>query len=129
MANQIFHISKAERNESFYSTHSLESSRYKEWALVVLFYVCLHYVDAILFQDASLPPNFQNPRKHDDRKAAIANCAKLDAIAKKYLNLARRCRDVRYDYYDIPPKEFDQLYKDYYIPIRSHLRLNLGLRN
>ena len=127
MPNETFHVFKAERNEAFYSSCNLDSSKYTEWAIVVLFYICMHYVDAVLCLDTSLPKDLRDPIDHSNRSKAVALCPDLHEIASKYLNLYRRSRDARYNEIDFSRKYFNTLYTDYYCPVRDYLRKHLSL--
>ena len=127
MPSMEFHITKAKRNEGFYKLHKLETSDFKEWAIIVQFYISLHYVDAVLSQDAALPSGMQNPNDHTKRKRAIAQCAQLAPIASMYLNLCDRCREARYYKDHFPDDYFNNLVTRVFRPMKAHLANCLNL--
>jgi len=127
MDNTHFHINKAERNEQFYQAYGLGSSEFNEWAIVVLFYVSMHYVDAVLYQDTSLPPKMRNPRDHKVRHAAISQCSKLTRIAPMYANLRDRCWEARYQIISFPSDYLAKFESRVFGPTKVYLRKTLGL--
>ena len=124
-----FHITKAERNEEFYHSCGLEKSRFNEWCVVVLFYVAMHYIDAVLFQDASLTKNMQNPKDHKVRTVAVSQCAKLNHVATMYSNLRDRCWEARYHKICFPDGYLHNFTTRVFEPTRTYLRKTLGLTN
>ncbi len=98
MPDDSFHITKAERNENFYKNSSLASSKFNDWAATVLFYAAMHYVDAVLAQDSTLPPYFRNPESHPQRAKAIARCSKTVGIHIRYKTLMERGWEARYKF-------------------------------
>lgn len=125
-----FHISKAERNESFYNTHkmdTLDSTTFNEWSVVVLFYILMHYIDAILSQDTSLDDNLRDPIDHATRNKALSQCSGLTSISSMYLNLYNRSRDARYTRICFPNDYLNKLETISFKPVRQYLRNQLGL--
>jgi len=127
MPNTQFHISKAERNEDFYQTYNLDISKFNEWAVVVLFYILLHYVDAVLRQDASLPKELRDPMNHPTRNTAISQCSALTPISSMYINLYNRSREARYGKIHFPNSYLSGLTTFSFKPVQDHLRKYLGL--
>ena len=127
MPNVQFHIKKARRNEDFYTLHKLEASGFNDWAIVVLFYTLMHYVDAVLKQDTSLSNDLRDPGGHSDRKIAIAKCSKLDPIANNYLVLYDRSREARYYYHNFPDDYFNKLLSVVFKPAQKYLIKFLNL--
>jgi hypothetical protein len=78
------HIERAEANESF--ARSLDQSQpfYVDWAITILFYAALHYIDAYLAVKSFHPAN------HPVRDNAIDNNGSLKPIFNDY----RRLKDV-----------------------------------
>jgi len=124
-----FHVTKAERNEEFYHSCGLEKSRFNEWCIVVLFYVSMHYVDAVLYQDTSLPGNMRNPKNHRVRKVAVSQCSKLGQVAIMYSNLRDRCWEARYHKICFPDNFLHKFTTFIFTPTRTYLRNTLGLIN
>ncbi|MDO8689901.1 MAG: hypothetical protein Q7R39_07795 [Dehalococcoidia bacterium] len=127
MPSDQFHIEKAERNEEFYNSFGLSTSTFNEWAAVVLFYVAMHYVDAILAREAGIPSTFQHPTSHVRRNSALSMCPTLNSIASAYLHLYNRSREARYDFINFPDGYLGQLQASYFDPTRQNLRTALGL--
>lgn len=127
MSTTSFHIDKAERNEQFYSSHNLRVSPYNEWAVVVLFYVAVHYVDAVLAQDGQLDARLRHPRNHPDRNVGVAKSGTLMPIAIRYMNLYDRSRDARYNRISFPAHFLRNLEAQSFAPVRGHVRTALGL--
>ena len=126
-----FHILKAERNEEFYRKYdmsSMDAATFNEWAVVVLFYTSLHYIDAILSQDDSLPDDLRDPADHRTRNRALSRCSRLSVIIKTiYLNMYQRSRDARYRIICFP-NDFICKFETYsFKPLREHIRRQLGL--
>lgn len=129
MSNTQFHVTKAERNEEFYRSCDLEKSKFNEWCIVVLFYVSMHYVDAVLYQDASLPKNMQNPKDHKVRNRAVSQCTELGQVAIMYSNLRDRCWEARYHKMCFPDNYIHNFKARVFEPTRAYLRKTLGLTN
>lgn len=127
MGDAHFHVRKAERNEQFYQTHNLSTSDFNEWAIVVLFYVSMHYVDAVLYEDTSLPPNMRNPKDHKLRNIAVSQCLALNQIAPIYSNLRDRCWEARYHKISFPSNYLAKFESRLFEPTKTYLRKTLGL--
>ena len=126
MGNTLFHINKAERNEQFYQAHGLDRPQFSEWAIVVLFYVSMHYVDAVLYQDTSLTPNMRNPQDHKVRNTAVSQCSELAPIAPMYINLRDRW-EARYHKISFPANYLANFKSRIFEPTKAYLRRTLGL--
>jgi len=127
MPSVQFHIKKARRNESFYQSNSIETSGFNDWAIVILFYTIMHYVDAVLKQDTSLSNELRDPNCHPDRKIAIAKCSELDQITSNYLVLYERSREARYYRHDFPDDYFSRLVSLVFKPTQEYLIKHLNL--
>lgn len=127
MPNAQFHISKAERNEEFYQSCELDSSKFNEWAIVLLFYISMHYVDAVLSQDTTLSQELRDPENHFTRNRAISQCPGLSPIASMYLNLYHRSKDARYRIIHFPNGYLSRLKTISFEPVQGYLRKYLGL--
>jgi hypothetical protein len=125
-----FHIFKAERNEAFYAKHnmsSMDSATFNEWAVVILFYISMHYIDAVLSQDTSLPEDLRDPGDHPARNRAVSQCPGLISVGSMYLNLYQRGRDARYNRICFPNDYVYKLEKFSFKPVREYVRKQLGL--
>lgn len=123
-----FHKSKAKRNERFYRKYDLDNSTFNEWAVVVLFYSTVHYVDAVLSKDNSLSDDFRQPKDHYTRKIAVSKCAALLPISAKYLQLETRSREARYDQTSFPDTALSNIKDNLFIPIQNYIRKHLGIK-
>lgn len=127
MPDVQFHIKKAKRNEDFYTSQKLETSGFNDWAIVVLFYTLMHYVDAVLKQDISLSNDLRDPSGHSNRRLAIAKCSKLDQIVNNYQLLYDRSREARYYCHDFPNYYFNNLVSLVFKPAQEYLIKCLNL--
>jgi len=125
--DHTFHISKAKRNERFYRKYDLDNSTFNEWAIVTLFYSSLHYVDAVLSQDSSLPSDLRDPPNHEKRRDAVLKCAALLPIVNKYLQLSERSRQARYDRTSFKEGILNDIKTNLFEPIQNHVRKHLGI--
>lgn len=127
MPDKDRHILQAERNKQFCESQKLCASKYQEWGMIVLFYASLHYVDAVLAQDVALPIDLQHPKDHFLRSQALAKCTSLSQIASSYLQLYDRSHDARYKCIQFPKGYALVLEANFYKPIESEVRRQLGL--
>ena len=128
MSDDTFHRDKAIRNYSFFTSTDLDNTSYPEWAVVVLFYECLHYVDAILWKDNSLPADLRSPCDHWHRREALRNCPTLSNVAPFYLSLYDRSRDSRYTRLGISSTEYHKIKMRTIEPMRARLKGLLGIK-
>ena len=116
MKSAANHVYKAKRNQAFYTNHRVENSSYPEWGVVVLFYVLLHYVDAVLAGDKSLEPRLRDPHSHFDRAEAVSKCTLLDSVAAKYMSLYHRSLQARYSEVQFDSNGFKKIRDQVYRP-------------
>jgi hypothetical protein len=108
-----FHIQKAGRNRAVLDWLTVNACVYNEWIVTVMFYVCMHYVDAILSKDKTCSEIESDPQDHRIRNRAVAKNQYLKVKQGKYLELYKRGRDARYN--NICFKDFD------FMDIKNHL--------
>lgn len=125
--DHTFHISKAKRNERFYRKYDLDNSTFNEWAVVTLFYSSLHYVDAVLSQDSSLPDDLRDPRDHDKRRDAVFKCKVLLPIVNRYLQISERSWQARYNQTFFREGILNDTKTNLFKPIQNHVRTHLGI--
>ena len=118
MPLQSEHITKAERNEKLAET--LFRTSYIEWAVTVLFYAAVHYVDAILAASGL------HPDSHGQREDAINANPTLMTVRPQYRILDTLSRNARYYTVKIEPSDLLQAQNNFQI-LRTHLRKRLGL--
>ncbi len=120
------HVYKAERNQAFYASHRIDNSSYPEWGVVVLFYILLHYVDAVLASDKSLEARLRDPQNHWDRREAVSKCLLLDPFADSYGLLYNRSLQARYSEVLFDSKTFkkvrDRIYSPALLGVQSLLK-------
>lgn len=91
MPSRDVHLTRAEQNEQFARTLNLDDSFYTDWAIAILFYSALHYIDAYFAL------THVHPRDHDKRDAAIEKNGTLTEIYRDYRRLKDVSEDARYD--------------------------------
>lgn len=89
MLGKLKHIQRAKDNESiadsFYTTDCAEI----DWAITLLFYAALQYVDAYLFP--------RKPKDHDARDSLIQNTGTIADIYPHYRRLKDMSQEARYE--------------------------------
>ncbi len=61
MGTKEGHLAKARSNEESLASLNLDNSRFLDWAITVMFYAALHYVDAFLATSATSQQPAQTP--------------------------------------------------------------------
>lgn len=82
------HLSQASHNVDFYAT--INKPEYKDWAITVLFYIGLHYIDAVLAL------NNIHPASHPTRDSAVGASQELRRIYGHYQTLKNQSYNARY---------------------------------
>jgi hypothetical protein len=108
------HIIRARQNEAFARTLNLEDSLKVDWAITILFYSALHYVDAYFAIKPLHPPN------HEQRDAAIARNPSLDPIWPDYRRLKDRSEAARYEIANFHKSDFAAIDQKF-LKIKAHL--------
>ncbi len=92
MPSKKEHLIKADNSESL-SLHSLDPANpaAAEWALTMLFYVALHYVEAYFSLKG------EHYKNHGPRDAAIKRDPTLGVIYRDYRELYVYSREARYE--------------------------------
>ena len=118
MPLQAEHISKADRNEAFAVTVS--KTAYLDWAVTIIFYSALHYVDAVLAVSGIHPDN------HAQRGAAIGTNATLRVVRGEYRILETLSQNARYRSMRIDGGDLQEAQKNF-DTLKAHLRSRMGL--
>jgi uncharacterized protein (UPF0332 family) len=118
LPRQQEHISKAERNEKFADTVS--GTAYLDWAVTILFYAALHYVDAILAVSGV------HPDSHSQRGDAMGANATLLVVRHEYRILETLSQNARYRSMKIDGPDLKEA-KDQFSVLRAHLRSRMKL--
>lgn len=92
MPNRQEHIARARDNEKLAYTLDLETGLGVDWAITMLFYSALHYIDAYLANaGGGIPWN------HDLRDKAIKDNGSLSDLWQTYRDLKNLSQNGRYD--------------------------------
>ena len=92
------HLNQARHNARFYAT--VDKVVYKDWAATVLFYIGLHYIDAVLALKGI------HPDIHKTRDNAVGRVAELRPVYGNYSALKNASFNARYK----PPIRFTDNY-------------------
>ncbi len=110
------HVQQATHNEAFYQV--IDKNVYSDWAMTVLFYAALHYIDAFLGQVGI------HPGGHETRDTILSNRKELRPIYGHYRHLKDCSRNARYYCNSFTLNQLQQCYGGSFAPIRkSVLRL------
>ena len=86
------HVNKAIHNEAFIEQLNLPDSDFPDWAVTVISYAALHYVDALLAKSFA-----SSPRNHGERSSYIYRQQALrDNIRNDYEDLKNDGIEARY---------------------------------
>jgi hypothetical protein len=85
------HIARAGQNEKLAGQMNLNETWQVDWAIILLFYSALQYVDAFL------AGKNMHPKDHGARDAEIGNNGSLQAIYDDYRKLKDKSRAARYE--------------------------------
>ena len=94
MPKQEDHLNQVSQNKAF--LQSINRTAYPDWAITVIFYTALHYIDALLAKENV------HPGSHDRRDNYVTRRHELRTIAKDYFRLKNSSRTARYN----PPTKF-----------------------
>lgn len=89
MPDTRVHLNQADHNERFFD--SFDRTTYSDWAITVLFYAALHYVDAFLAH-----AGFTYPGGHPTRDGLVNSVTQLRTISSEYFRLKNRSSSARY---------------------------------
>lgn len=113
------HLAQAEHNERFFGTIGLD--RDGDWAMTVLFYTALQYIDAYLASMGELDPG-----GHDIRDRLISGTPQLRRLLSDYDALKSRSRTARYYAGRFTRKQVEDARDGPFTRIRNHIRMCLG---
>jgi hypothetical protein len=109
------HLSKAEGNESFAMSLTLDSQPRIDWALVSLFYSAVHYVEAYL------APH-QHLRSHTTRDNVLGRDSNLKKIFSQYQDLKFYGYNARYSPPMFSAKDFKADAIPQFAIVKAHIR-------
>jgi hypothetical protein len=102
------HLTRAKENEEFARTLDLSQTLQVDWAVTMLFYSALHYVDAFL------AGKHKHPRDHEARDSEVENNGSLTDIYRDYRTLKDKSEAARYD--------ISNLHREQFPPIEQRFR-------
>ena len=120
MPQPLEHIAQAEKNERLYEI--LIGTEFNDWAITVLFYAALHYVDASFTEQTGV-----SPRNHNSRNYMVAKTRNMMQIKYHYAELFQWSLNVRYNVFQVSTDDALEVKMRLFDPIRAHARLLLGL--
>lgn len=71
MPDKAVHLSQARHNHEFF--HTIDLDAYPDWALTVLFYAAVHYIDSKLAESAIHPDHHSSRDTHVANHPVLAN--------------------------------------------------------
>ncbi len=119
------HLAQAEKNERFYHSLDIRTSKFLDWAVTSLFYSALHYVDAYLA--ARVPPFGSHPDNHTARGLWIDRVAELSRIEAEYRWLRNYSESARYGLMRFTPQQVSDIYNFRFRAVKQHIRNLLNL--
>lgn len=114
MPSRDEHLSKARKNKEFVESINLDNPTRVGWALTVLFYSALHYIEAY---NAKYSCHCKN---HQDLNDNIERNPMLTDISDDYLDLANFSWNARYKAVNYTKKEFEEALQ-YHAAIEKHI--------
>lgn len=114
MPNRADHLARATENEELAGSLNLDKACQVDWAITILFYAALQYVDAFL-----AGKNF-HPRSHDSRDTEIGNNGSLNPIYADYRKLKDKSRAARYEVPNFHRNQLPQVEQQFQ-SIKSHV--------
>ncbi len=113
------HLEKSGRNEALAELLGTKT-QYFDWAVTILFYAAVHYVDAVLSVSR------YDPQSHEQRHTAMGVNATLKSVYREYRTLEVASRNARYFALPIGPSDWHHAKSKFDI-LRAHIRTRLGL--
>lgn len=92
MPDRNSHLQKATDNETLARSLNWDDTTEADWAVTMLFYSALHYIDAFLAGKNT------HPRDHQARDSAIENNGTISVLYNDYRRLKDGSRSARYDF-------------------------------
>ncbi len=95
MPSEIVHRCQAEHNKQFLDWLDLNTTQYLDWAVTVIFYTALHFVEWLL-ATKNLPKGLHSD-SHDNRHQAMGRVSELKPIYLDYRELETQSHRSRYE--------------------------------
>jgi hypothetical protein len=109
------HVSKAEGNAKLALSLALDNQTRIDWALVILFYAAMHYVEAYLAKSGV------HLRSHETRDRAMSREFALRKIFKEYADLKYYGYNARYEFASFKATDVTDRASKRYDAIKAHL--------
>lgn len=119
MPDKATHIAQANHNAAFRDT--IDNSVYSDWAVTVIFYQALQYVDALLAQMGNI-----HLGGHDVREGHIKSSPELRPILNFYYRLKNRSRNARHHAARFPVAEVERCKNEDVRKIKDHILSRLA---
>lgn len=119
MPSLAAHLEKSKHNETL-AEFLATKTQYFDWAVTILFYAAVHYVDAVLSVSRL------DPLSHEQRHSAMGVNDTLRRIFPEYRNLETMSRNARYFALPIRAEDWKSVKDDFDI-LRAHIRGRLKL--
>lgn len=108
------HLDQAGHNETFFSR--IDVGSFSDWAVTVLFYSALHYIDAYL-----AARGHYDPGGHDVRDDLIRSDPNVRPVYNWYARLKSFSRSARYYGSRYSGSQVTGLYRGSFEPIKTHV--------
>ena len=113
------HLVQAGHNETFFGR--IDVGSFSDWAVTVLFYSALHYIDAYLATQG-----YYDPGGHDVREDLIRRDSNVRPLYPSYARLKNFSRSARYYGSRYSDSQVTGLYRGSFEPIKRHLLTRLN---
>jgi len=110
------HITKAEGNAALATSLPLDTQARIDWALIMLFYAAMHYIEAYL---ATLG---QHLRSHTTRDAFVGRDPNLKTIYAEYRDLKFYGYTARYEVYAFQAEDVTNHAAKHFATIKANLQ-------
>lgn len=114
------HLRSAERFERFLAQIDHDQQPYREWVVIVMFHIAIHYVDAFLATKKG------KVTAHGDRWAKMENEPETRVLGGTMMTLYGDAKEARYEGGEYAPMDLEPIRKRYKT-IRTAMRSALGL--
>lgn len=116
MPSKQDHVRKADENAAFALSLTLDNQTRIDWALIILFYSALHYVEAYL---ATLG---QHLKSHRSRDSVVGRDPNLKKIFPEYQDLTFYGYNARYEMYGFTSDDVTKRAAKEFAAVKTHLK-------
>lgn len=115
MPSKDQHVAKADGNATLALSLTLDNQSRIDWALVILFYAAMHYVEAYLAKSNV------HLRSHTTRDNAISRDSSLRKIFKEYADLKFFGYNARYEVFGFKATDVTDKAAKHFAAIKGHI--------